>query len=435
MQAERMLLNGMLKNGKTTRTMKKIVFFAAVAALAAVSCVKEEGFSTQKAVLKASFEETKTVLAEGTKTHWTPNDQLTVFNNGKGNCLFKTNITENAAVASFEYLGGAEYFGTPEVYHAFYPYNANIKTNDFQSFTGLEIPAIQTPVENGFDPTATICYGTGASANVTFKNLTALLKFTIDADEVYNVRVYATWGSKFGGSCTFDGTALTASTNQVQLKGVMRKGKTFYMAVAPGTYETLDVYVNSEKLSDKTRTNKTLEAGKIYDMGKLGNNRKSILDWYNYTTETPSTITAADVDWEYDTWQDYSASYPFCRTDGSFGSCYKVYYVAEDGITLTTPSDTEVRKGNSATQNGQLYSVFYQKWGMNLYFNIDWETKFNDQWGVYPIVDVQDRNIIPSHQLNRSYYDANTRTLHFDLATMEGTTLKLLHGQMSKTIQ
>ena len=61
--------------------MKKILFFAAVAALAAVSCVKEEGFTTQKAVLKASFEETKTVLAEGTKTHWTPGDLLRTTQN------------------------------------------------------------------------------------------------------------------------------------------------------------------------------------------------------------------------------------------------------------------------------------------------------------------------------------------------------------------
>lgn len=436
MQAERMLLNGMLKNGKTTRTMKKIVFFAAVAALAAVSCVKEEGFSTQKAVLKASFEETKTVLAEGTKTHWTPNDQLTVFNNGKGNCLFKTNITENAAVATFEYLGGAEYFDTPETFHAFYPYSKAIATEDFQNFTGLEIPSVQKAVENGFDPAAALCYATGQSTNLAFQNLTALLKFTIDADEVYTVRVYATWGSKFAGACTFDGTTLTASVNQVVLKGPMRKGKTFYMAVAPGTYETLDVYVNNEKLSDLTRTNKTIEAGKIYDMGKLGNNRKTVLDWYNYTTNPASTISQEDVDFNYGDWQDYSAKYPFCRTDASWGSAYKVYYVAEDGITLTNPHDTEVRRGNgNPTKNGQMYSVFYQSFGMNLYFNIDWETKYNNEWGVYPIVDIQDRGMTPSYLLNRSYYDSNSRTLHFDFAIGEGTTLKLIHGQMSKTIK
>ena len=419
---------------KRINAMKKILFFAAVAALAAVSCAKETAIHTEKVVIKANLEQTKTVLAEGTKTHWTPNDQLSVFDAGKNNFLFETGIEANTASADFYYAG--EGFQAPDEYFCFYPYNKNISTTDFVTFKGLEIPAVQTPVENGYDPAAALCFGRGQSANVAFENLTSLLKFTIDADEVYTVRVYATWGSKFAGACTFDGTALTASVNQVVLKGPMRKGKTFYMAVAPGTYETLDVYVNNEKLSDKTRTNKTLEAGKIYDMGKLGNNRKTILDYYNYTTNPASTITEADVDFNYAKWEDYSAKYPFCRVDASWGSAYKVYYVAEDGITLTCPADTEVRKGNgNPTKNGQMYSVFYQKYGMNLYFNIDWETKYNDQWGVYPIVDIQDRDIPPTYLLNRSYYDSNTRTLHFDFAIGEGTTLKLIHGQMSKTIK
>lgn len=418
---------------KRMNAMKKILFFAAVAALAAVSCTKETAVNTEKVVIKASFTETKTALAEGTKTHWTPGDQLSVFNASMGNCLFKTDIEANTAGADFYYAGEA--FDAPQEYFCFYPYNKNISTTDFVTFKGLEIPAVQTPVENGFDPAAALCFGRGQSANVSFENLTSLLKFTIDADEVYTVRVYATWGSKFAGACTFDGTALTASVNQVVLKGPMRKGKTFYMAVAPGTYETLDVYVNNEKLSDMTRTNKTLEAGKIYDMGKLGNNRKTVLDFYNYTTNPASTITQEDVDFNYADWQDYSAKYPFCRVDASWGSAYKVYYVAEDGITLTNPHDTEVRKGNGdPTKNGQMYSVFYQKYGMNLYFNIDWETKYDNKWGVYPIVDIQDRGITPTYLLNRSYYDSNTRTLHFDFAIGEGTTLKLIHGQMSKTI-
>ena len=165
--------------------MKKILFFAAVAAFAAVSCVKENyNVEGEKFVIKAAMSDTKTVLSEGTKTLWTPGDQLTVFNKTKGNCQFKTNITENAAVATFEYLGGAEYFDTPETFHAFYPYSKAIATEDFQNFTGLEIPSVQKAVENGFDSAAALCYATGQSTDLTFQNLTSLLKFTVDADEV-----------------------------------------------------------------------------------------------------------------------------------------------------------------------------------------------------------------------------------------------------------
>lgn len=426
---------------KRMKAMKKILFFAAIAALAAVSCAKETAVNTEKFVIKASFAETKTVLAEGTKTHWTPGDQISVFNAGKGNCLFKTDITENTAAADFYYLGGEEYFDKPEEYFCFYPYNKNISTTDFVTFKGLEIPAVQTPVENGFDPKAALCFGRGNSANVAFENLTALLKFTVDAEEVYNVRVYATWGSKFGGSCTFDGTTLTASVNQVQLKGVMRKGKTFYMAVAPGTYETLDVYVDNMPYSSLNRTNKTLEAGKIYDMGKLGNARVSatkVVDWYRIDENNfyASTITREDLPEEYQNLdiEDVNANDPIKgEAQLNRGSRYRIYYTSEDGATLTSGSDVRTVDDTSNRHiDGQFYAILYSKWGAPIYFNIDWETKYEGQNGVHPLVDVRDRNISYKYQVNRSYYDANNRMLVLDLASCQEGRVKLFHGKWTR---
>jgi hypothetical protein len=153
---------------KRINAMKKILFFAAVAALAAVSCAKETAIHTEKVVIKANLEQTKTVLAEGTKTHWTPNDQLSVFDADKNNFLFETGIEANTASADFYYAG--EGFEAPEEYFCFYPYNKNISTTDFVTFKGLEIPAVQTPVENGYDPAAALCFGRGQSANVSFEN-------------------------------------------------------------------------------------------------------------------------------------------------------------------------------------------------------------------------------------------------------------------------
>ena len=416
--------------------MKKILFFAAVAAFAAVSCVKENyNVDGEKFVIKASMSDTKTVLSEGTKTLWTPGDQLTVFNKTKGNCQFKTNITENAAVASFEYLGGAEYFDTPETFHAFYPYSKAIATEDFQNFTGLEIPSVQKAVENGFDSAAALCYATGQSTDLTFQNLTSLLKFTVDADEVYNVRIYAS--SKISGTCSFNGTTLAASYNQVQLKGVMRKGKTFYMVVAPGTYTSLSVYVNNEPLSSMNRENKTLEAGKIYDMGKLGNNRRTVVDWY-YASDIPSSITAEDLPEQYrSNINDVNASDrdKFQQSDsyGNRGARYKVWYVSEDGTKLTCGDDVRtVDDASNMNRDGQHYAILYSYWGMPMYFNIDWETKYNNEANKFPLVDMRDRKVQYTWQLNRSYYDANTRTVVIDLASNEGSQMKLFHGKLSK---
>lgn len=411
------------------KAMKKILFFAALAAIAA-SCVNES-YETEKYVINASIEQTKTAL-DGVKTNWTAGDELTVFNADKSNCKFTTAIESASATAAFTYTGA---FQVSANTCAFYPYNQSIATQDFATFTGLEIPEIQTPVENGFDPTATLCFARVQSENVTFQNLTALLKFTVNADEVYNVRIYAA-GSKIAGTCTFDGTALTASANQVQLKGVMRKGKTFYMAVAPGAYTSLSVYVNNEPYSDLNRENKTLEAGKIYDMGMLGNNRRSIVDWY-YASDVPSTFTAEDLPEQYRAnINDVNKDDPFQQTDAysTRGARYKIYLVSEDGKTLicgdtTHPVDWYLNEN----KDGQIYAVHADKWGQPLYFNIDWETKYNGEAGKFPLVCMRDRCVNYVWQSNRSYYDSNTRTLRVDLATEEGGTVKLFHGQLSKT--
>lgn len=419
--------------------MKKILFFAAVAALTAVSCVKENHTAESAYVLKAEIADVKTVLSDGVKTHWTPNDQLTVFNSSKGNCVFSTDISANAESAEFKYAGSG--FSAPEEgIFAFYPYSKSIATNDFKTFTGLEIPEIQTPVENGFDPAAALLFGHGTSSDIQFQNLVSLLKFTVDAEEVYNVRVYATWGSKFGGACTFDGEKLIASKNQVQLKGVMRKGKTFYMAVAPGTYETLDVYVDNMPYSQLNRTNKTLEAGKVYDMGMLGNARVSstrVVDWYRMKKEPyfASTITAADLPEEYRTRtiNDVNESDPIdgeCQFNK--GSRYRIYYTSEDGATLTSGDDVREVDAGNRHKDGQFYAVLYGKFGLVMYFNIDWESKYEGQSGVHPLVDIRDRNINYDYMLSRSYYDANNRRLVLDVASCQEGVIKLFHGQWNR---
>ena len=417
--------------------MKKIVFFAAVAALAAVSCVKD-GYTSdvQTTVVKATVSETKTALVNNTKTYWTKGDQISVFNAGKGNCQFTTAIEEASAHAEFTYTGD---WAAPEVYHAFYPYSASIATEDFTTFTGLEIPAIQTAVAGGFDPEAVLLYGEGASADLSFNNLTALIKFTVASDEVYNVKVWAT-GANIAGQCSFDGEKLTgASSMWVQLKGVMRKGKTFYMAVAPGTYEGLNVFVNGQPLSEKNKTNRTLEAGVIYDMGEITNPRSSVVNWY-YATSPGTTITAEDVPEEWRSKiSDVNASDPFSQTDawGGRGARYKVYLVSEDGTTLTCGDSVHnVDDASNMNKDGQIYAVHYSKWGMPMYFNIDWETKYNGEDNKFPLVNMRDRKVDYEYQLNRSYYDASTQTVRIDLASSEGGhTLKLFHGQLSKTIR
>ena len=425
---------------KMLKAMKKILFFAAVAAIAA-SCVNEN-YETEKYVLNASIAETKTEL-DGVKTNWTPGDELSVFGAAKTNCKFTTAIESASATAAFTYTGAFEVSANT---CAFYPYNESIATTDGVAFTGLEIPEIQTPVNGGFDPKAALCFAKVLSTDVTFQNLTSLIKFTVDADEVYNVKVWAT-GPRIAGACTFDGTTLTASTMKVELKGVMRKGNTYYLAVAPGAYDGLNVFVNGLPVNDLNRTNKTLEAGKIYDMGTLTNPRSSVVTYYTASTpesqikpediENQSLVNTSHGDWTY---SDASKSTAFKNEQlGNYGGHdgtaygYKVYYVAEDGKTLTTGGETITIKDVNYTENGQFYAVMTTKYAQALFFNIDWETKYNGQDNVYALVDQQDRHgRYNTVNLSKSYYDATAQKLVFDIAFFEYDHIKRVYGQLAK---
>jgi len=413
--------------------MKKIVFFAAVAALAAVSCVKD-GYTSdvQTTVVKATVSETKTALVNNTKTYWTKDDQISVFNAGKGNCQFTTAIEEASANAEFTFAGD---WAAPEVYHAFYPYSASIATEDFTTFTGLEIPAVQTAVADGFDPEAALLYGEGASANLLFSNLTALIKFTVASDEVYTVKLVST-GDKLAGEASLVGDKLTATSSEVVLKGSMLEGKTFYVAVAPGTFETLKVFVNGVELTTKAYTARTLEAGTIYNMGEITNPRTTaIVGTLDQVTNFETTISTSDIPWYNADNIELIAAFTndtFWHHDG-----YRVYNVGNDGKTIVSGDaslviDDDATWGNNTT-NEQHYAVLYGKYDPPCYFNIDWESDYDGQAGVYPIVDVQDRR--GNHNTlvcNASYYNSNTNELVFDAVFHEGGKTKFLTAKLHR---
>lgn len=420
--------------------MRRTIFFTALAAMVAVSCVKESADPIQKTVLEAvaAGAETKTVLTEGTKTWWDQGDAISVFDAQKNNLTFNSPITGPCVTASFIYEGAFEH---PETLWAFYPQNSDITTSDFNTFTGFDLPDVQSAIAGTFDPEAALAYGTSTTKQVKFHNMTALVKFTVaaDADEIYTVKMVAE-GDKLAGEAVFDGTELSASgSSQVILKGAMREGNTYYMAVAPGTYTSLKVYVNGVELEGKAYANKTLKAGTIYDIKEITNPRTiSIVDQYT-VTNTASTITEADVTCDYVYWTDYSVNNPFVDGWAWIGTGKNVYLVSSDGGTLTNPynqyGDVNSRQSDerNGTDNGQFYAILYQYYGLPMYFNIDWEGTYDSAANVYPLADVQDRNgDFNKVVLNRSYYSEEDGKLVIDLALLEGTEIKLIHGTFSK---
>lgn len=265
--------------------MKKIYSFAlaAVALFSAASCQKEManeplqnegGDFTVTAVASA---DSKTVLIDGVNVYWTPNDQISLFNNEGNEVVFSTEITEVSNVA--EFTNDAE-FVSPASLLAVYPTRTDkITTYDAANNTlrTLHIGGSQNAVAGSFDPKYGVAVGTEVevgSKELQFTSINSLIKFTVGgAKAPASVTVKNNGMRMIVGNFDYNldnNTAtVTAGATEVTLNGPFEVGKTYYVAVTPGTFGNgITVLFDGVEVK-KTGETKTLEPNKIYNLGTL----------------------------------------------------------------------------------------------------------------------------------------------------------------------
>lgn len=261
---------------------KHIVLVAAALALAA--CGNEEilenneSGSTGKVhmTFTAGTPQTRTSLAEdGHAVNWTQGDLVAIYDGTETICKFEaTEVSGSTATLEGE---AAE----TDTYTAFYPYTDDgtlTLTHDAITFT---LPATQTAVAGGFAEglNPSWAQATDGSKNLTFQNLCALAKFTVDADGVTEVTLTANnTGDALAGGLTYtiaDGTltATGSASRSVTIKGNFEAAKEYYFVVAPGTLTggiTLNYMGEGGKTYVKTTQKEvTFNAGKITYLGAL----------------------------------------------------------------------------------------------------------------------------------------------------------------------
>ncbi len=180
-------------NGSLTinesRTMKKIysLMVAAVALFAAASCNKEISQEQlpvgETVVYTASVDgaDTKAVLNETTKkSEWVANDAITVLDGTKD-----WTFTTEAAGHNVEF-SNSEGFGDYRPVLAVYPkgtYTANIAEKTVNAY----IPTFQGAREGTYNESAALAVAYSEGSDFAFKNAHALLKFTVNTDNVTHV--------------------------------------------------------------------------------------------------------------------------------------------------------------------------------------------------------------------------------------------------------
>ena len=256
---------------------------AAIAAMA-VSCQKENiptpVVETEPMVITAGVE-TKTSLGTDGKTiNWTSDDVIAVFDFKNVKNEFKTTAV-NGASATFE---GEVSAGT-EQFYAVYP--SNLANSASGSSLSVTIPTNQTPAAGTFAEEHNISVAKGVrplgdgsqvESVVEFKNVCALLKFTLPDYITDATKVTVTSNSVLAGELTInyqdDEPKVTVSSlgsKSISMTGTYAPGSTFWFVVAPGDISgiTVDVQTDRATYSMSTTNKYTISAGNYKNLGTL----------------------------------------------------------------------------------------------------------------------------------------------------------------------
>lgn len=230
-------------------------------------------------VLTASVDgaETRTVL-DGNLSLWSGEESIQVIGKS-GNYKFRTVASTPSRTADFSYDGA---FNESEVMAVYPAGSSNYKADlTAKTVSGVSVPAEQTAVAGSYDPMAAVAVAYSDDKSLAFKNVTALLKFKLASSDVNNVTFWAGDGKGSGMVVSGKGTVdyndgepvLTgAGERYVALNapdnGTLVKGKTYYIAVLPGTYPEINIEFNKVLVKSSSKS-VTLKRNVIYDLGTI----------------------------------------------------------------------------------------------------------------------------------------------------------------------
>ncbi len=269
--------------------MKKTIFFAAAALLSVVACeqelidVNEGGRMTFEATVEGA--DTKTVL-DGVNNFWFGEEKITVMDGAvaKG---FSANATEKAKTVrfvedDFTKLSGDDYLA---VYPAVSSENANWSGDAGEPVKKVRLADIQKVVAGSFDPSAhlAIAYAEEGAKEFAFKNVVALIKFTVGNDNVTNPRFFGHNGEVLSGDFNLwynDGDPVADVADYdgykhysyAKLEGSLTKGETYYIAVLPTNLEkglTIEFTIDGVQYQKAGSKKSVIERNMMLDLGTI----------------------------------------------------------------------------------------------------------------------------------------------------------------------
>lgn len=287
--------------------MKKILFWAAVTILAAVSCNKIENDAPAQQSNVPSFvasvdgANTKTII-DGMKSYWNGTEGIRVLDGSESKVYTAT--VEKAETATFTEKDATTLTG--DDYLAVYPegpagsvtWDGNIANAAKKLW--LSDKQIAVPGSQASDAHIAIAHTVKDNANLEFKNVTSLIKFSIKGDNIDEVCFFGNSGEVLSGN--FDvvynngdpvvsGKDAYEEYNYTYVKLVaennatLENGMTYYISVLPGEFEAgfgVETVVDGVKYQKFNHNPYTIYRNQIIDLGEL--------EWIEPSEDSSRTI-------------------------------------------------------------------------------------------------------------------------------------------------
>lgn len=265
------------------KQIKAILYLAVLTAMVS-ACSEDELADNTQPSGKVPMEfyantdaSTRTELTTENAVHWEANDAISLFDLKGDNNRFYT--TESGPRVTFT----GEATPADGTYYALYPYNTNAQIEGTTITTTL--PAEQDAREGSFAQGLNPSVATAdATNNLYFKNVCALVKFTLDGSittTITKATLCGNNGEALAGTVTIDASQENPITNvdpewagiEIALKGNLIAGKTYYFVTAPATLSkglTLSLYDDKGNVWKKEGTQSaTLTASRILNLGTM----------------------------------------------------------------------------------------------------------------------------------------------------------------------
>ena len=266
---------------------KNLYFLMAVAAMASVSCLKEDFNAEQQpqipadAVTITAVAENdaalKTSLSEG-KVLWHNGDAVSVWN-GSAMCQFVTADPDGSESVKFGAISSE--YQPADSYLALYPHSSEAVFADGK--VSATVPAIQEAYAGGFAKDVNVAVASGSGESLLFRNVCGYVKFTVPAgmtdltkvefaannpQESLAGNVSVTIADEPSAAVTSEGSA------SVSLEGTFEAGASYYIAVLPQTLSegfTITMTRGGKTSTMSTTKSFTVNRSKAKPVGELYN--------------------------------------------------------------------------------------------------------------------------------------------------------------------